>query len=115
MGIENPNAPLDLSNPGKMANLIGAMAPQETQPVVPGIVMAGVNMGLGTSSGPSGPLPAPAAGTGMRTASGAFDATVTIDINHKNAPPGSTVTAKSSNSNVKTGTVKVEQAMLTTF
>ena len=42
-------------------------------------------------------------------------ATVTVDSNHRNAPPRSPVTPKSSNPTVKTGTVKVEQAMLTTF
>lgn len=51
-------------------------------------------------------------GSSLGDHQGSQESRVTVDINHNNAPPGSTVTAKSDNPAVKTGTLKVSRSML---
>jgi hypothetical protein len=113
----DPNAPINMNDPNTAFKVMDAMAHTEVGGSIPSAALvAGINQRLGITGGPDLNIGSGAgdvmAGIGQHQGG---DSVVTVNINHKNAPAGSSVSVKSSSPNVKTGAVKVEQAMLTAW
>jgi hypothetical protein len=110
----DPNAPINMNDPNTAFKVMDAMAHTEVGGSIPSAALvAGINQRLGITGGPD--LNIGSGGGDVMAGIGQHqgDAKITVDITHKNAPAGSSVSVKSSSPNVKTGTVKVETAMLT--
>ena len=109
----NYNAATAAYNAGPGGSGVQAFAATGSMAGLPGQTQDYVNSIAAMAA--SGPPANIGAGDGATAANSAGGSTVTVNVNHKNAPPGSSVSVTSNSPSVKTGTVKVEQAMLTTF
>ncbi len=118
------NARVDMHDPATAQKIISAMAGRESGGVSSNEVQIGVGLALGgVATGPampppmvaSGP-PAQLAGWGPSAQNGEPDGSslhVTVDVNHSNPPPGSTVRAKVAGKGVDVSGANVAQANVT--
>ncbi len=122
-GID-PTARVDMHDPVTAQKIIGAMARRESGGVSANEVQMGVGLALGgVATGPampppviaSGP-PAQLAGWGSSAQNGGPDGSslhVTVDVNHGNAPPGSSAKARVTGKGVDVASANVAQANVT--
>lgn len=98
MGVK-PDQKLNLRDPGVMGALVDAMARQEgSGKLSASDTMAGVKMGYGEFA------------RGMARNGGGVGGRVVVDINHRNAPPGVSVDAHSTDSSVVVGSLRISRA-----